>query len=145
MVYSFVFFWAICTYKARHLWYIVELRLPNFMLFLHYNNLCRVDYKWGSLICNLLISILLSKVKDRKHWCYFLANKKYQTLALLVPALRWSIFFGRLIGPHGCRRAVTKISICQVNTTNRREIKQLGISFASILYYSRSPMTRTPC
>ena len=29
-------------------------------------------------------------------------------------------------------RAVTKISSCQVNTTSRRGIKQLGISFGSI-------------
>ena len=37
-------------------------------------------------------------------------------------------------------RAVTKISSCQVNTTSRWEIKQLGISFGSIfLLFSQPP------
>ena len=31
-----------------------------------------------------------------------------------------------------CSLAVTKISSCRVNTTSRRGIKQLGISFGSI-------------
>ena len=31
-------------------------------------------------------------------------------------------------------RVVTKISSCRVNTTNRRGIKRLGISFGSIFF-----------
>ena len=34
----------------------------------------------------------------------------------------------------GIGRAVTKISICRVNTTSRRGIKQLGICFGSIFF-----------
>ena len=33
-------------------------------------------------------------------------------------------------------RAVTKISSCRVNTTSRREIKQVGVSFLFFLYFS---------
>ena len=35
----------------------------------------------------------------------------------------------------GIGRAVTKISICRVNTTSRQGIKQLGICFGSIFFY----------
>ena len=32
-------------------------------------------------------------------------------------------------------RVVTKVSSCRVNTTSRRGIKRLGISFGSIFFY----------
>ena len=34
-----------------------------------------------------------------------------------------------------CTRVVTEISSCRVNTTSRRGIKRLGISFGSIFFY----------
>ena len=42
------------------------------------------------------------------------------------------------------RRAVTKISSCQVNTTSRRGIKELGISFGSIFLLFSYESSRGP-
>ena len=42
-------------------------------------------------------------------------------------------------------RAVTKISSCQVKTTSRRGIKQLGISFGSIFLLFSYESSRGPC
>ena len=41
-------------------------------------------------------------------------------------------------------RAVTKISSCRVNTTSRRGIKQLGISFGSIFLLFSYESSRGP-
>ena len=38
------------------------------------------------------------------------------------------------------RIVVTKISSCQVNTTSRKGMKQLGISFGSILIFFYFPL-----
>ena len=46
----------------------------------------------------------------------------------LEPARRATHLLGYIV----IIRVVTKISSCQVNTTSRRVIKQLGISFSSI-------------
>ena len=58
--------------------------------------------------------------------------------------------FSRLCKPWNCNITedwdVTKISCCQVNTTNRRAKKQLGISFGSIFplfFYKSSLGTRS--
>ena len=59
MVYFLSFFSAICTK------YIVELRLPNFMLFLHIMIYAESVLSEGhQLIYNLLISLLLAKIKE---------------------------------------------------------------------------------
>ena len=42
---------------------------------------------------------------------------------------------GSLAREKGGSRVVTKISSCRVNTTSRRGIKRLGISFGSIFFY----------
>ena len=42
-------------------------------------------------------------------------------------------------------RAVTKISSCWINTTSRRGIKQLGISFGSIFLLFSYENSRGPC
>ena len=42
-------------------------------------------------------------------------------------------------------RAVTKISSCRVNTTSRRGIKQLGISFGSIFLPFSYESSRGKC
>ena len=41
-------------------------------------------------------------------------------------------------------RVVTKISSCRVNTTSRRGIKQLGISFGSIFVLFSNKSSRGP-
>ena len=41
-------------------------------------------------------------------------------------------------------RVVTKISSCQVNTTSRRGIKRLGISFGSIFLLFSNKSSRGP-
>ena len=43
------------------------------------------------------------------------------------------------------RVVVTKISSCQVNTTSRKGMKQLGISFASIFLLFSSESSQMPC
>ena len=42
-------------------------------------------------------------------------------------------------------RVVTKISSCRVNTTSRRGIKQLGVSFGSIFLLFSFESSRGPC
>ena len=51
--------------------------------------------------------------------------------------------------PITCTRVVTKISSCRVNTTSKRGIKRLGISFGSIFSpfsnkSSRGPLSQQP-
>ena len=46
-----------------------------------------------------------------------------------------------VIGKH---RVVTKISSCRVNTTSRRGIKRLGISFGSIFLVFSNKSSRGP-
>jgi len=53
------------------------------------------------------------------------------TLGYLNPALNNSA----LGEERQSGRAITQISSCQVNTTSRRGITQLGISFGSIFFY----------
>ena len=43
-----------------------------------------------------------------------------------------------------CVRVVTKISSCRVNTTSRRGIKRLGISFGSIFLLFSNKSSRGP-
>ena len=65
------------------------------------------------------------------NWC----NKSVLALAIICWGLGFSCvpFLSLLLCEYDtCCRVVTKISSCRVNTTSRRGIKRLGISFGSI-------------
>ena len=77
--------------------------------------------------------------------CYFLGLTRQQPDVILNHVMfeinyLFEISFSRM----PVDRVVTKISSCRVNTTSRRGIKRLGISFGSIFLLFSKKSSRGP-